>query len=221
MNKDLWRKFKKRLAGRFLPKLIYFLIRGIHRTLRIRVVGGEAVQSLHDRQEGIVMVSWHGRLFIGPFAYRGKGAHCLISIHGDGEIVAGVVRCFGIEVVRGSSSRGGDRALRQLVQLARENRDLGITPDGPRGPAESVKPGVAVLARMAGRPVVPLSFSCSSAKRFASWDRFLLPYPFSRAVIVWGAPLYYREGEDLEVFRQRIEQGLRETTAQADGYFSS
>ena len=106
-----------------------------------------------------------------------------------------------------------------MVQLARENCDLGITPDGPRGPAEVVKPGVALLGRLTGRPVIPLAYSCSRAKRFTSWDRFMLPYPFSRGVIVWGEPLYCREGEHAEAYRQRIEKALRDVTAKADGHF--
>jgi lysophospholipid acyltransferase (LPLAT)-like uncharacterized protein len=106
----------------------------------------------------------------------------------------------------------------ELVRLARKNCDLAITPDGPRGPAEIVKSGVAQLARMTGRPVVPLAFFCSKAKRFRSWDRFLLPYPFSSGVFIWGEPLFYRAGEELEAFRLRIEEALRNTTRRADEY---
>ncbi len=96
-----------------------------------------------------------------------------------------------------------------------------MTPDGPRGPAEIVKPGAAQLARLTGNPVIPLAFSCSRGKRFDSWDRFLVPYPFSQGVIVWGEPLYYTKEEEPEAFRLRIEQALKETTARADKYFSS
>lgn len=79
-----------------------------------------------------------------------------------------------------------------------------------------VKLGVAQLARITGRPVIPIAFSCSRGKRFSSWDRFLLPYPFSRGVILWGEPLFWRDGEETEAFRLRIENALRETTARAD-----
>jgi hypothetical protein len=156
-----------------------------------------------------------------PFAYLGSKIHALVSSHKDGEILANVFKCFNIALVRGSSSKRGSRALIELVRLARKNCDLAITPDGPRGPAEVVKPGVAQLARLSGRPVIPLAFSCSSGKRFGSWDRFLMPYPFSSGVFIWGEPLYYRKGEDLEVFRRRIEEALSDTTRRADDYTSS
>jgi hypothetical protein len=108
--------------------------------------------------------------------------------------------------------------MRELVRLGRKNSDMAITPDGPRGPAEVVKPGVAHVARLTGRPILPLSFASSRFKRFNSWDRFLLPYPFSRGVFVWGEPLYYRKGEALEAFRLRIDEALRDTTRRADTY---
>ncbi len=211
---------KKRLAAGILPKLIYLVIRGLYATMRVRIIGGDIPHAFHVRGEGLINVFWHARLLLLPFAYTGGDTpHILISSHGDGEIIANVMKCFGFSLVRGSSSKRGKEALQEMVQLARNNRDLGITPDGPRGPAEVVKPGVALLGRLTGRPVIPLAYSCSWAKRIASWDRFMLPYPFSRGVIVWGDPLYCREGEHAEVFRQRIEQALRETTAKADGYF--
>ena len=151
-----------------------------------------------------------------PLAYMGKNMNVLISSHGDGELIANVMKKFGFHLVRGSSSKGGTEAIRELVRLGRKNSDMAITPDGPRGPAEVVKSGVAHVARITGRPILPLSFSSSRCRRFNSWDRFLLPYPFSRGVFVWGEPLFYRKGEELEIFRRRIEEALHGTTLRAD-----
>ncbi len=218
--KNYFKTHKKRLAAGFLRDVIYGVLRMLRATMRLRIIGGEIPQAFHDRGEGTINVFWHGRLILMPYAYTGKDLHILVSSHGDGEIIANLVRSFGFNLVRGSSSKRGKEALQEMVQLARENRDLAITPDGPRGPAEVVKPGVASLASLTGKPVIPLAFSCSRGKRFSSWDRFLLPYPFSQGVIVWGEPLFCNEGEHPEAFRQRIEKALRDTTAKADGYFS-
>jgi lysophospholipid acyltransferase (LPLAT)-like uncharacterized protein len=217
--KEYLKTQKKRLAAGILPKLIYIFIRGLHATMRVRIIGGEIPHAYHDRGEGLIGVFWHARLLMLPFAYTGKEAHILISSHGDGEIIANVMKCFGFSLVRGSSSKRGKEALQEMVKLARNNHDLAITPDGPRGPAEVAKPGVANLACLTGRSVIPLAYSSSRSKRFSSWDRFMLPYPFSRGVIIWGDPLSCREGEDTEEFRKRIEEALREVTAKADGYF--
>jgi lysophospholipid acyltransferase (LPLAT)-like uncharacterized protein len=218
--KEFIRTHKKQFAARFLGRLIYCIMWMLRMTMRITIIGGEIPQAYHDRGEGMIGVFWHARLLLPIFGYRGKGVHVLISSHGDGEIIASVMSKFGQSTVRGSSSKGGKEALKEMMRLAKENRDILITPDGPRGPAEVVKGGVATLACLTGRPVVPLASSCSRGKRMESWDRFLLPYPFSRGVIVWGEPLSRLEGEDPEAFRQRIEAALKATTARADGYFS-
>jgi lysophospholipid acyltransferase (LPLAT)-like uncharacterized protein len=156
-----------------------------------------------------------------PFAYLGKDMNVLISSHGDGELIANAMKGFGFGLVRGSSSKRGAEAIRELVRLVRKNSDLAITPDGPRGPAEVVKQGVAQVALMTGRPILPLAFASTRSKRFNSWDRFLLPYPFSLGVFVWGEPLYFQKGESLETFRLCIEKALCETTRRADEYTGS
>ncbi len=214
--KDFLRALKNRLAGGFLPALIYLAIRVLFATMRIRIFGEEMVRPFHDRGEGVIVIFWHNRLLMAPLAYMGKDMNVLISSHGDGEIIANATKRFGFRLVRGSSSKGGAEAIRGLVRLGRRNSDLAITPDGPRGPAEVVKQGVAYVARATGRPILPLAFASSRFKRFNSWDRFLLPYPFSRGVFVWGEPLCYRKGEELETFRLRIEEALRDATRQAD-----
>lgn len=218
MMKESLKKLKNRLSSGFLPALIYLAVRALYATMRIKVVGGEIPRPFHDRGEGVIVVFWHNRLLLSPYAYMGKDLNVLISSHGDGELIANATRGFGFSPVRGSSSKGGAEAMRELVRLGRKNSDMAITPDGPRGPAEVVKPGVAHVARLTGRPILPLSFASSRFKRFNSWDRFLLPYPFSRGVFVWGEPLYYRKGEALEAFRLRIDEALRDTTRRADEY---
>ncbi len=221
MKKETWKKLKRRLSKRFLPTLILLTVRVLYATMRVKVAGGELPRAFHERGEGIIVVFWHSRLLLTPFAYMGKDLNVLISSHGDGEMMADVAKGFGFRLVRGSSTKGGMEALREMVRLGRGNSDMALTPDGPRGPAEEVKPGVAHVARITGCPILPLSFASSRSRRFNSWDRFLLPYPFSRGVFVWGEPLYYRKGEEIEQFRRRIEDALREVTRRADEFFSS
>ena len=216
--KESLKKLKNRLNSRFLPALIYLAVRALFATMQINVIGREIPRPFHDREEGVIVVFWHNRLLMCPFAYEGKDMNVLISSHGDGELIANTMKRFGFNTVRGSSSKGGVEAMRELVRLVRKNSDLAITPDGPRGPAEVVKQGVAHVARVTGRPVLPLSFASSRFRRFDSWDRFQMPFPFSRGVFVWGEPLYYRKGETFEAFRQRIEEALRDATRRADEY---
>lgn len=217
--KKAFRALKSRLPANLLPFLIYLVIRTLYATMRVRSVGAEIPLEFYRRGEGLIHIFWHGRMLISPFAYHGEGAHVLISTHGDGELIARVMQLFGFRLVRGSSTKGGREAIQELLHLARQNQDLVITPDGPRGPVHTVKSGVAQLARRSGLAVIPYAFAVSQGKEFRSWDRFLLPYPFSRGVHVFGEPVRYREGEDTEDFRRRVECALLETTARADEHF--
>lgn len=214
--KQLLLAIKTRFPG-LLPSVAYVIIRGLFATLRLRMVNLQAARSFHDRGEGIIQVMWHSRLCISPCAYQGNKGHILISSHGDGEIIARVTAKFGFEHIRGSSSKGADRALKQMLKLARRNEDLIVTPDGPRGPAEVVKPGVAQIAKLTGQAVLPFAISASSCIRLRSWDRFMIPLPFARVFFVWGEPIRCGADEEVEVFRLRVEEVLKRVTEEADG----
>jgi hypothetical protein len=140
----------------------------------------------------------------------------LASRSRDGELVARYVRHFDIGVVRGSSSRGGSAAVRQLVSTIRTGDDVVIVPDGPRGPARRLQPGVVALAAMTGAPVVPVGFGARPARTLATWDRFVIPWPFARAAFVFGAPIVVSGEADREAAATRIERALDEATALAD-----
>jgi lysophospholipid acyltransferase (LPLAT)-like uncharacterized protein len=155
-----------------------------------------------------------------PLTYRGAQAHILISQHLDGEIIARIVERFGFKAIRGSTTRGGVEALREMIRLGRSGVDLVVTPDGPKGPAQVAKMGVIQLARASGLPIVPLTFSCSKKKHFESWDRFMVPYPWSRGLYLWGAPIWVPRNADeqtLEAARLELETALNLLTEQADG----
>ena len=143
----------------------------------------------------------------------------MISNHRDGRMIARAVRFFGIRVIAGSTSKGGASAFRSAVRALRDNAILSITPDGPRGPRMRASDGVAVLARFTGAPVYPVAFSTSRRKVLGSWDRFILPLPFSRGVFVWGAPVEADpedSEETVETMRLKIEEALNTVTEKAD-----
>jgi len=187
--------------------------------MRIKVVGMDTMSGFVNRSEGFIGLFWHGRLLMIPFLYPGKRMNVLIGTHRDGQLIADVMKCFGFGLVRGSSSKGGVVALREMCRLLAAGNDVAITPDGPRGPAEVAKTGVAQAAKVSGRAVLPIAFASSSFWRGSSWDRMLIPKPFSKGIFIIGEPVRYLENEDIETFRVRIENALKDTTARADTYF--
>jgi lysophospholipid acyltransferase (LPLAT)-like uncharacterized protein len=217
--KELRRKIAVYLSGQAASAVLHAVIWLLRRTMRVTYIGRDIMPSFAARGDGFIGVFWHGRMLMLPLIYPGKRIHILISDHRDGEIIANVMKRFGFDSVRGSSTKGGIGALKEMITLLKEGSDLGITPDGPKGPAEVVKGGVAQLARLSGKAVIPIAFASSRRIRFTSWDRFYLPLPFARLVFVVGEPLYYAAGEELDAFRLRVEQALKSVTAEADGAF--
>lgn len=190
------------------PFLAAGVIRMLRRLIRVDFLGEEVPRTFWQRQEHVILAFWHDQLLLMVTGYRGPGAKILISASKDGELIARTMSYFGQGAVRGSSTRGGRAAFKAMLELAKEPYDLVFTPDGPKGPRHQLKEGVAQLARLTGRPVIPMAFACSRGHRFASWDRFLLPYPFSRGVFSFGAPVRHEEGETPLAFQTRLLQAM-------------
>lgn len=203
------------LLFRLVPFVASWIIRLLRWSIRARIVGEEFPRGFWQRDEPVILCFWHDQLLLMVMGYRGPGARILISASKDGEIIARTMEHFGQGAVRGSSSRGAKAAFRELVELGRQPHDLVFTPDGPKGPRHEVKMGVVQLARITGRPVIPMAFACSRGHRFASWDRFLLPYPFARGVYSFGEPLHFSKGESPEDFQVRLQKAMEENDMRA------
>ena len=175
---------------RWIARVGAVVIRALASTWRIRVVNSAAVDARRARRQPVVFAFWHGELLPLLWQHRGDGTAVLISSHADGEIIARIAHAFGLTSVRGSTTRGGGRALLALVRTLESGRDIGVSPDGPRGPAHVFAPGTLVAAQRANAPVVPVAVHASRAWRLRSWDRFLIPRPFSRVTVAYGAPTF-------------------------------
>ena len=147
-----------------LPVLGSGLINILGKTIRLQFVHEEIARSLRNQGYGIIFAIWHGQQLLMPLAFMERSASVLISQHRDGEIICRIIRRFGHGAVRGSTTRGGGAAFRHLIRIGRAMGDIVVTPDGPKGPREAVKPGIIHLAKMTGLPIVPLVFACSKKK---------------------------------------------------------
>lgn len=214
-------KFKDRLLLALLPPIASLIIRLLYRLNRIDYVGEEHPRTLWDRGEQMILPYWHEQTLLMVFSYRGPKVNVLISESKDGELLTRTMRYFNVDAVRGSSSRGGRSAFRSLLNLCKEKVDIVLTPDGPRGPRRELKDGVIQLARLSGRPVVPMAFACSRGFRFSSWDRFLFPLPFGRGVYAFGEPLYCRKEDNIEEFKTRLQSAMNETQLKAESYLEA
>ena len=171
------------------PPLAHVYIRLLHRTMRIEARGAEALEAARRDPGRFILCFWHSRFVLMPYCYPGPRIVVLSSNHRDAEALVRILRKFGIEQARGSSTSGGATGLRQILRKVGEGCDVGLTPDGPRGPRRRVQPGVIAVARFTGLPIIPVTFSAAPSRRFRTWDRTLLPKLFSRGVFIYGDPL--------------------------------
>jgi lysophospholipid acyltransferase (LPLAT)-like uncharacterized protein len=209
------------LRRRVIPRLGGALLQAIMTTTRYQTVGPETFREFQRVGQPVIYVLWHGRLLPLTYGRRGEGVVALISRNRDGEYIARIVERWGFETVRGSSSRGGMAALRELVRKVREGKSIAITPDGPRGPREQMKPGALILAQLSGAPIIPAAASAERAWWFGRWDRFLIPQPFSRIRVAYGEPLFVPRqlGEaGLESYQAEVQARLNALMHQVDGH---
>jgi lysophospholipid acyltransferase (LPLAT)-like uncharacterized protein len=208
-----------RTAGGLAAALVGLL----GRSLRLRVAGLEHVEPCWRAAHPLIYAVWHGGILLVPWLYarlRRRSAIrpvvVLASRSRDGDLVSAYAERFGLGTVRGSSSRAGTAAARALLTALRAGRDAAIAPDGPRGPARVLRPGVVTLAALAGAAIVPLGVAARPARRLDTWDRFLLPLPLARAAVVFGEPIAVAGGPDRAEAVGRVQAALEEATARAE-----
>jgi lysophospholipid acyltransferase (LPLAT)-like uncharacterized protein len=207
-----------RLARWLLAPLAAWLLRAFARTWRLDVRGPNPLAGVEAPT--LLRATWHRNILVGAAIFRDSGMRVAVSSSRDGEHITAVLTHLGLgRPLRGSSSRGGVTALRGMVRVARHGGLVGIFPDGPKGPARRVKPGVIGVARLSGRAVLPVGISARPCLRFSSWDRTLLPLPFARVVCQVGDAVAVERNagpERREAARRELEARLEQLTRAVD-----
>lgn len=225
-------KKKNETAMLALSWLIALFIRLVRRTGRFEVRRGDIAARFWAEDKPFVAATWHGQNMILPtFWHNWREMRILVSKHGDGEIVAGVMHFLGVGTIRGAGvpkgeeraykqkGKGGAGALRAMVRALGENISIGLTADLPPGPARRAGEGIVMLARLSGRPIVPIAATTRARIQLNNWDKFTINLPFSRGALVWGEPIYVPRDatpEELEAARLSVENGLNAVALEAE-----
>ncbi len=186
-------------------------------TLDVR--GGEVLEKARKSPGHYILAFWHSRWVLMPFVYPGPRLVVMSSQHRDSELLARVLTRFGLDLARGSTTRGGMAAFRTILRKAAEGSDVGFTPDGPRGPRRRVQPGVIAVGRLSGLPILPVTYSAARARRIGSWDRTMVPRMFSKGLVLFGSPVRVPRNADeaeQESLRLALERELDRITDLAD-----
>jgi lysophospholipid acyltransferase (LPLAT)-like uncharacterized protein len=202
------------------------LLRVLGATWRVRVFGREALLARAIGDPRVVYTLWHGQMLPVVWAHR-QPTSVIVSEHRDGEIIARILGRLGFGTVRGSSSRGGARALLEAIQVLKQGIDLAITPDGPRGPRHAYAPGALLAAFRAGAALIPIVAHVDRKWQLRSWDRFEIPKPFARITVLYGTPVVpiaadARAAAELTgMFQQRMLDELERASSLAQGMWSA
>lgn len=177
-------------------------------------------QQIENEGKGLIYAVWHNQQLFLLYPYKGQKIAPLISQSSDGEYIARLLPKFGMLAVRGSTSRGGARALIHLLQAARSGYRPMLTPDGPRGPIYKVQPGILFLAKKTGLPIIPVGTALSHKFTVGSWDRMRVPLPFGKTALTYGKAVYVRSEEDMPRAAEELEKELNEATDKSEMFIN-
>lgn len=193
------------------------------KSTKMEIIGEENYRKLRDLGKPVILLVWHGRIFIVPYFFRRRGIMPLISPSRDGEIPARIMSGWGYRILRGSGSHAVIKVWNEMKEELQNGGELIIVPDGPRGPNRKMKLGGLKLAQETGAYLIPFTFSTSRKKVLRSWDNFLIFYPFSRVVAIYGEPFSVKcemEDKELENERHKIERLMVQMDKKADDFFT-
>lgn len=208
---------KWKLIG-FFGKLIIDLL---FLSTRIENIGFEKVKDVVYSNK-VIGAFWHSRILLISYMFKGWNAAILVSASDDGEYVARVIKRQGHQPVRGSTNKGGLRAIATMIRELRQGKPGVVIPDGPQGPRFKVQPGVITMAKKTGYAILPISYSAKNMKIFNSWDRFIFPYPFTTCRLIYGNLIYVPSDADKDTeadCQAKLEAELRRITRDVDSHF--
>ena len=197
---------KQRITIRLADIAFFLAIRLLGSITRFEVRGGENLESIEEAGKIPIYGFWHDRIFLGTYFFRDRGIVVMTSQSSDGEYIARFIQRFGYGAIRGSSSRGGLKALVEMIKAMRGGLPMAFTLDGPRGPKYEAKPGAVLLAKKTGNPIMPFVIEPKHRWQVKSWDRMHVPKPFTQAIVIIGEPIYVdTNADDVEIEAKRIE----------------
>ena len=205
--------WKKRILRWIITRILVVLIRVTGKTTRVQRLNYEVFKSILEEYGSVIVATWHQNIYFSIWLLRKEDLTALISSSDDGEAIYDVFDHYGYQAVRGSSTRGGIPALKQLIKLLKDKTSIAITPDGPLGPPEKIQSGVILLAKYSGVPIIPWHYEADHQWNLNSWDRHKIPKPFSKIIEAFGEPFHVPKNllpEDVPVFCEKLEKIMKE-----------
>ncbi len=216
------KKTRKEIVSYVAVKFAWLLVLFLGKISRINIANKVYMRKVRSSGKPFIIVTWHGRMLVPIYIHRNMGIVSMVSEHGDGEMIAQTILRLGYKTIRGSSTRGGSRAVRRMLKVLKSGNNCAILPDGPNGPRHEFKMGAILIAQHSGAWLLPCTFSASNPIQLHSWDRFTLWRPFSKLRAVYGEPMSIPRKinpHELEQYRVEMENRMNALVKQADATF--
>jgi len=213
---------KKNLYKHVLPYILFVILYLIGKTLRVQIINRDVESRLEKQGKAIIYTFWHGRMLYFPYLYRfSNKSTILTSPSEDGEIVARTAKIFGFSSIRGSSFKKGGSALLKMTRSIKEGKAVTVVGDGSRGPLYKVQEGIINLAYLTGAPILPVVYGVKNKIQLNTWDRFIIPLPFSKIKVMYGDPVYVDKKTEEKKSKSKLEElekKLKEITQAVDSW---
>ena len=211
------KRFSKiNIGQKLIGFLFYYITSFISRSIKWEYVVENEKSNIFNNKKKYIFCCWHNKLFLGPHLLpRNRIINALQSSHSDGMVTSIAFKYLGMNVILGSSKKGGMQAFRKMVKCIQLGESIAITPDGPKGPKEKVKEGIIKLAQITDTSIIPLVWATNKFKIINSWDSFVLPYPLSKGAYSFGKPINVKKKinkEELEIVRLFLEHEIKRLT---------
>lgn len=206
----------RRVRPYILPPLVLGIIRLLMSTVTVEV------HNYTEPKSGAILLGWHGRVILATKVFRNKGYWAMISHSRDGEMQNRIFTKLGYNIIRGSTGRGGMKALLEAIKALKKGGIFALTPDGPRGPSGILQGGMLVMAKKSGCPLIPCGVSANRRWLFNSWDRYMIPKPFAKGIMIFGEPVTIppdATDEEVESIRIQLEQDMHRLETEAEAVF--
>ena len=207
---------KSSVGQKVLGFIIFIITKFIFTSIKWECLDLDNKNLIFKNKKPYIFCCWHNKLFLGPhFLPKNLTHNVLISGHSDALVTVILLKLLKLNIIFGSSMKGGTNAFLKMVKSIRKGESVSITPDGPRGPREKVKEGIIKLAQVTGAPIIPLVWYTEKYKKLNSWDQFIIPYPFSKGSYLFGKAIFIERKlseQQLKVEKQKVENVLKNLT---------
>ena len=218
----------KNILNNVLPYFFSNYIKFVYATNTWTHLNLGKVKEFWDEKKPFIWIHWHGQSLMLPSSWsdQDQKLHALVSLHGDGEIIANTLSNLGLKLVRGAGNpnklglkeKGGTKALRSMIKILKNGDSVAFTADQPPGPGKIAGNGAIILSKITGKPIIPVAASTSKVYQFNNWDKFTINFPFGKGVVVWGDPIYVKKDSsdnDIEGYRDLLQDSLNRASKKA------